>query len=131
LTICFHQKHDILSKVSTLNKKENIMQTIGIKELQTNPALLTRSLEADEYTMITKRSKPIGMAFSFEDTIVTDGLKTALMIDAYKKGYLSMGQFANALKLNHEEAMKLLSMMGVDIIDYDFEDDMKFMDSFL
>jgi len=107
------------------------MQTIGIKELQTNPALLTRSLEADEYTMITKRSKPIGMAFSFEDTIVTDGLKTALMIDAYKKGYLSMGQFANALKLNHEEAMKLLSMMGVDIIDYDFEDDMKFMDSFL
>ena len=107
------------------------MQTIGIKELQTNPALLTRSLEADEYTMITKRSKPIGMAFSFEDTIVTDGLKTALMIDAYKKGYLSMGQFAKALELNHEEAMKLLSMMGVDVIDYDFDDDMKFIDSFL
>jgi len=107
------------------------MQTIGIKELQTNPALLTRSLEADEYTMITKRSKPIGMAFSFEDTIITDGLKTALMIDAYKKGYLSMGQFAKALELNHEEAMKLLSMMGIDVIDYDFEDDMKFMDSFL
>jgi len=107
------------------------MQTIGIKELQTNPALLTRSLEADEYTMITKRSKPIGMAFSFEDTIVTDGLKTALMIDAYKKGYLSMGQFANSLNINHEEAMKLLSMMGIDVIDYDFEDDMKFMDSFL
>ena len=107
------------------------MQTIGIKELQTNPALLTRSLEADEYTMITKRSKPIGMAFSFEDTIVTDGLKTALMIDAYKKGYLSMGQFASALNINHEEGMKLLSMMGIDVIDYDFEDDMKFMDSFL
>ena len=107
------------------------MQTIGIKELQTNPALLTRSLEADEYTMITKRSKPIGMAFSFDDTIVTDGLKTALMIDAYTKGFLSMGQFANALTMNHEEAMKLLSMMGVDVIDYDFDDDMKFMDSFL
>jgi len=107
------------------------MQTIGIKELQTNPALLTRSLEADEYTMITKRSKPIGMAFSFDDTIVTDGLKTALMVDAYKKSYLSMGQFANALNISHEEGMKLLSMMGVDVIDYDFDDDMKFMDSFL
>jgi predicted HTH domain antitoxin len=53
------------------------------------------------------------------------------MIDAYKKGYLSMGQFANALEVSHEEAMKLLSLMGVDVIDYDFEDDMKFMDSFL
>ncbi|KIM03150.1 MAG: hypothetical protein KU29_12695 [Sulfurovum sp. FS06-10] len=107
------------------------MQTIGIKELQTNPALLTRSLEADEYTMITKRSKPIGMAFSFDNTIITEGLKTALMIDAYKKGYLSLGQFSKTLNKSYEEAMKLLSLMGVDVIAYDFEDDMKFMDSFL
>jgi len=107
------------------------MQTIGIKELQVNPAILTRLLEADEYTMITKRSKPIGMAFSFDDAIVTDGLKTALMVDAYKKSYISLGQFAKALDKSHEEAMKLLTLMGVDVIDYDFEDDMKFMDSFL
>ncbi|CAA6803095.1 MAG: Unknown protein [uncultured Sulfurovum sp.] len=107
------------------------MQTIGIKELQVNPAILTRSLEADEYTMITKRSKPIGMAFSFDDAIVTDGLKTALMVDAYKKSYISLGQFAKALDKSHEEAMKLLTLMGVDVIDYEFEDDMKFMDGFL
>ena len=30
--------------------KGNEMQTIGIKDLQKNPAILTRSLEADEYT---------------------------------------------------------------------------------
>jgi predicted HTH domain antitoxin len=107
------------------------MQTIGIKELQTNPALLTRSLEADEYTMITKRSKPIGMAFSFDDTIVTEGLKTALMVDAYKKSYLSLGQLSKALNMSSEKAMKVLSLMGIDVVDYDFEDDMKFMDSFL
>ena len=106
------------------------MRTIGIKELQTNPALLTRSLEADEYTMITKRSKPIGMALSFNDAIITSGLKTALMIDAYKKGYLSMGQLANALEMGQEEVMKLLSLMGVNVIDYDFEDDMKYLDKF-
>jgi predicted HTH domain antitoxin len=107
------------------------MQTIGIKELQTNPALLTRSLESDEYTMITKRSKPIGMAFSFNDTIITKGLKTALMVDAYQKGYLSIGQFAKSLDIDHQKAMKLLSLMGIDVIDYDFNDDMKFMDDFL
>ena len=107
------------------------MKTIGIKDLQTNPAILTRSLEADEYTMITKRSKPIGMALSFDDKIITDGLKTALMVDAYKKGYLSLGQFAKAINKSHEEVMKLLSLMEVNVIDYDFEDDMKFMDSFV
>jgi len=52
-------------------------------------------------------------------------------VNAYKKGYLSLGEFASALLLSSEQAMKMLSLMGVDVIDYDFEDDMKFMDNFL
>jgi len=107
------------------------MQTIGIKELQTNPALLTRSLEADEYTMITKRSKPIGMAFSFDDRIITDGLKTALMIDAYEKSLLSLGQLSKALELSKRETMKMLSLANIDIIDYDFKEELEELDSFL
>ena len=106
------------------------MQTIGIKDLQKNPAILTRSLAEDEYTMITKRSTPIGLAISFDDAIIDSGLKTALMVDAYKKGYLSLGQFAKALAIEKDKAMKMLSMMGADVIDYDFEDDLKFLDAF-
>ncbi len=107
------------------------MKTIGIKDLQINPAILTRSLEADEYTMITKRSKPIGLALSFNDSIITEGLKTSLMIDAYKQGLLSLGQVAQALEISKEKTMKLLSSMGIDVVAYDFQDDMKSMDSFL
>ncbi len=107
------------------------MKTIGIKDLQINPAILTRSLEADEYTMITKRSKPIGLALSFNDSIITEGLKTSLMIDAYKQGLLSLGQVAQALEISKEKVMKLLSSMGIDVVAYDFQDDMKSMDSFL
>jgi predicted HTH domain antitoxin len=106
------------------------MQSIGIKDLQLNPAILTRSLEADEYTMITKRNKPIGIAFSFDDMIITDGLKTALMVDAYKKGLLSLGQTAQALQIEQKKLLKLLSTMGIEVIDYDFADDLKFLDSF-
>ncbi len=107
------------------------MKTIGIKDLQINPAILTRSLEADEYTMITKRSKPIGLALSFNDSIITEGLKTSLMIDAYKQGLLSLGQVAQALEISKEKTMKLFSSMGIDVVAYDFQDDMKSMDSFL
>ncbi len=107
------------------------MQTIGIKDLQINPAVLTRSLEANEYAMITKRSKPIGMAISFEDPIITDGLKTALMVDAYQKGYLSLGQVSKALSLSKEKTMKMLSAMGADIIAYDFDDDLSEIESLL
>ena len=107
------------------------MQTIGIKDLQINPAILTRSLEADEYTMITKRSTPIGLAISFNDSIITEGLKTSIMVDAYKQGLLSLGQVAKALEMPKEKVMKILSVMGIDVIDYDFKDDMKSMRTFL
>ncbi len=107
------------------------MQTIGIKDLQINPATLTKALEAREYTLITKRSKPIGIALAFEDKIVTQGLKTALMIDAYQKSLLSLGQLSKALELSKIEAMKMLSLAGIDIIDYDFKEELKDLNSFL
>ena len=100
------------------------MKTMGIKDLQTNPAELTRALEADEYTMITKRSKPIGLAIAFDDKIVTQGLKTALLSDAYAKGYLSLGQVADALGQSKAETFKMLSALGIEVIDYDFEEDL-------
>jgi len=37
---------------------EENMQISGIKDLQINPAVLTRSLEENSYAIITKRSKP-------------------------------------------------------------------------
>ena len=70
----------------------------------------------------------IGIAVAFDDAIVTQGLRTALLIEAYKKGDLSMGQFRKAMQLSQDEAMRLLSMMGADVIDYDFNDDLSLLD---
>ena len=107
------------------------MQTIGIKELQTNPAILTKALEYKEYTIITKRSNPIGIAVSFDSSIITNGLKTSLLLDGYKNGNLSLGQLSKALDVSKKKAMNLLSMMGIDIIDYDFKDEIKVLNTFL
>jgi predicted HTH domain antitoxin len=107
------------------------MQTIGIKELQINPSILTKALESKEYTMITKRSNPIGIAVSFDEQILSVGLKTSLLIDGYKNGNISLGQLSKSLDVSKQKAMNLLSMMGIDIIDYDFEDDIKNLNNFL
>jgi predicted HTH domain antitoxin len=107
------------------------MQTIGIKELQINPSILTKALESKEYTMITKRSNPIGVAVSFDEQILSVGLKTSLLIDGYKNGNISLGQFSKSLDISKQKAMNLLSMMGIDIIYYDFEDDIKNLNDFL
>ena len=58
-------------------------------------------------------------------------LLDSIMVDAYKQGLLSLGQVAKALEMPKEKVMKMLSMMGIDVIDYDFEDDIKNLDSFL
>ncbi len=97
------------------------METIGIKDLQVNPAKLTRALEAKEYALITKRSKPIGIAIAFDDAIIADGLQKALVIDAYAKGDLSLGQLCTALDIQKQEALKMLSLMGGDVIAYAFK----------
>lgn len=109
---------------------KNIMQTVGIKDLQVNPAQLTRAIEANEYTLITKRNKPIGLTLSLNDQVITNSLKTALMLDAYKKGYLSLGQLANALKKDKQATMQLLGVMGEAVIDYDFADDLEFIENY-
>ncbi len=107
------------------------MQTIGIKDLQINPSLLTKSLEKKQYTMITKRSNPIGIAVSLDDEIISSGLKTSLLIDGYKSDILSLGQLSKSLNISKQKAMNLLSMMGIDVCDYSFKDDMKTINKFL
>ena len=54
------------------------MKTIGIRDLQVNPATLTKALESKQYTLITKRSTPIGIAISFNDDILANGLKKTI-----------------------------------------------------
>ena len=107
------------------------MKAIGIRELQKNASLVTKWLEENEYTLITKRNKPIGIAISFSDSIITNGLKTSLLIDAYKNSLISLGELAKALNMSKEEALKFLSSLGVDVVDYDFNEDLETIKEFL
>ena len=107
------------------------MNALGIKDLQINPSNLTKAFANREYTLITKHSKPIGVAVSFDDEILSKGLKTALLIEAYKNSSISLGQFSNALSLTKKKSMKVLSLMGISVIDYDFNDDLKLLNDLL
>ena len=108
-----------------------MMKTIGIRDLQKNPSAITKWLENNEYTLITKRNKPIGIAISFNDSIITNGLKTSFLVEAYKKSLISLGELANSLNMSKDETMKFLSSIGVDVIDYDFDEDLENLKDFL
>jgi len=102
------------------------MLTAGIKEIKNNPSIITKLVEnSDEYLFISKRGKPIAVALSLDNDIFDHGFKKWILIQAYKKGDLSLGQLSKALDQSYAKTMEMLSLLSIDVIDYDLEDDMQ------
>lgn len=99
------------------------MTTIGIRNLQINPALLTGALEKDAYTIITKRSVPIGLAVSFESDALDFGFKNYLALRAFKQGDIGVGELAKCLKKSRAETIALLGDLNIPIAAYNPKED--------
>jgi len=106
--------------------------TIGIKELKDNPSILTKGVEdRDEYLFISKRGKPIAVAMSLDNEVFDHGFKKWVLIKAYKKGDLSLGQLSKALEQSYSDTMQMLGALGIAVIDYDLDDDMSTIEKLL
>jgi hypothetical protein len=89
------------------------MQVIGIKELQ------------------TKHGQPLGLALSFAEGIMEQGLLPWFAIKGFQSGDLSLGQLSKALGKNQLETIKLLELLGVPVADYDFAEDLAAIEKML
>jgi len=108
------------------------MLTIGIKELKNNPSILTKGVEdKDEYLFISKRGKPIAVAMSLDNEVFDHGFKKWVLIKAYKKGDLSLGQLSKALEQSYADTMEMLGVLGVAVIDYDLDDELSTIEKLL
>jgi len=107
------------------------MQTVGIRDLQLNPASFTKPLERNEFVMITKRGKPLGIATAFNDTILNHGLMESIVLKAFNQGDISLGQLSLALKLTKQETMKYLALVNIPVTDYDLDEDVETIKAFL
>lgn len=105
------------------------MQTLGLKQIQNNPAILAKSVESQDYTILTKRGNPIGVAISFESKVLDGGLKEALALKAYENADISLGKLAEILKLKKSDTMELLSTLGIAVADYSLKDEMSKADN--
>jgi len=107
------------------------MKIIKIKKLQKNPSSITKALKNNDYVLITKRNKPIGIVIFFNDKIIINGLKASLLIEAYENSLISLGELAKALNMLKKEALKFLSTLGIDVINHDFNEDLETIKEFL
>jgi predicted HTH domain antitoxin len=108
------------------------MLTIGIKEIKNNPSIITKGVEdKDNYLFISKRGKPIAVAMSLDNNVFEHGFKKWVLIKAYAKGDLSLGQLSKALKLSYVDTMKMLGALGIAVIDYELADDLNTIEKLL
>jgi len=107
------------------------MQTVGIRDLQINPAVLTNSLENREFVMITKRGKPLGVATSFDEDILRHGFLENMVLVAFERGELSLGQLSKSLQLTKSQTMKFLAIHNIPTTEYALEEDLEGIESFL
>ncbi len=106
------------------------MRSVGIRELQINPAVFTKELENNKFVLITKRGKPLGVATSFEDDILRHGFFESLVLKAFKNGDISLSQLSKSLKLTKSETMKYLKLMDIPITEYKLKEDMEGIERF-
>ena len=105
------------------------MTTLGIKAIQTNPGLLTKSFENDDYSLITKHGIPVGLAFGFDSGLLQEGFKHWLVAKAFANGDMGIAEVARAWQVGREEAMLTLSALGIPIADYSLADDLATMEN--
>lgn len=107
------------------------MQTVGIRDLQLNPASFSKPLENNEFVMITKRGKPLGLATSFTDEALRHGLLESMVLKAFNQGDISLGQLANSLNLSKKETMHYLTLVNIPVTEYDLTEDLETVEAFL
>jgi antitoxin (DNA-binding transcriptional repressor) of toxin-antitoxin stability system len=107
------------------------MNTVGIKELKTNPAVLSRTVEAGDYLLISKRGKPFALATGLDNAIFDGGMRQWLLTKGFAEGGLSLGQLSKALDKSVSDTVRLLDMLGIPVLDYDLEDELDTLESLL
>ena len=99
------------------------MKTLNIDQ-EAMDALARLNQEEDDYVLLLHNGKPIGLFTQFNNELLQQGLGQWLLVKAYQKGEISIGQFARQMKLSLEASYQLLAALHIPVVDYDLDDDL-------
>jgi len=98
------------------------MHSVAIRDLKNNPANMTKFLEKGESVFITKHGKPLGITLPLSDEMLKMGMLKAVALEQYRQGLISLGKMAELMGIGKPEAMKLLSELNIDWMEYTAEE---------
>ncbi len=79
---------------------------------------LSREAEKGRLTLITRHGHPLLVGVPFTDTLLENGVNTALAENLFKNGALSLGKAAALANISIAEFADYLSQQGIPVVDY-------------
>lgn len=94
------------------------MQAFTIRELRERTGDLVRGAEQGHLSVITKHGEPVFVAVPLDETLVREGLNTALAIRLFQEHAISLGKAARMAGMNLAQFTAKLAAQGIPVVDY-------------
>lgn len=98
------------------------MDTFTVRDLRERTGELVQDAEQGKLSLVTKHGQPIFLAVPFNETLLELGLRSALAIQLYEEGTLTLGK---AAKLAGESLPKFIDSLGklkIPVVNYSAAD---------
>lgn len=98
------------------------MHTFTVRDLREHTGELIRSAENGELSFITKHGTPVFVAVPFDETLLREGVGTALAIKLFDEERISLGRAAKLAGLSVSAMIDMLGRHGIAVIRTTAED---------
>lgn len=94
------------------------MSTFTVQDLREHTDALIHQVEVGKLAVVTKHGNPVFVAVPLNKFLLEYGVHTALAVDLFQKGTLSLAKAAKLAGISIEAFMERLSTLGIPIVDY-------------
>jgi predicted HTH domain antitoxin len=95
------------------------MQSFTIRDLRDKSGELTREAEAGRLSLVTRHGQPLFVSVPFTDELIEAGVHTALAVNMFKSGALSLGQAAKVARMAYSDFIEYLGALKIPVATYE------------
>jgi prevent-host-death family protein len=92
------------------------MRTFTVRDLREHAGELIRGAENGELSVVTKHGTPVFVAVPFDETLLREGVGTALAIKLFDEERISLGRAAKLAGLSVSAMIDMLGRHGIAVI---------------
>ena len=95
------------------------MQTFSIRDLRDRSGELTREAEAGRLSLVTRHGQPLFVSVPFTEDVISHGVHTALAVNLFKSGDLSLGLAAKLARMAYSDFIDYLGTLKIPVVTYE------------